>query len=151
MTKTETSELIDHFKVFYWDMMTADLNNIDKLYTDDVFFIDPVHKIRGLDSLHAYFSQMTNNLLSCRFEYLDQLIGHDSAYIKWNMHFQHPKIGTDVITVKGISHIQFNEKIYFHEDVYDLGAMLYEHLPVAGLMTRWIKNRMVKQFKSNQA
>jgi hypothetical protein len=58
------------------------------------------------------------------------------------MHFKHPKLGNRLISVRGVSHLQISDKIDFHEDFYDMGAMLYEQLPLLGNVTRWLKLRL---------
>ncbi|WP_227803857.1 nuclear transport factor 2 family protein [Marinomonas profundi] len=138
------SLLIERFKAFYQDVKHPRLDKIDDVYADDVFFKDPIHEIRGVATLHAYLSEMCANVHSGRFEYLDQLVSENTAYIKWNMHFKHPKLGNQIITVRGMSQVQFNERIYFHEDVYDLGQLIYEHVPLLGAAVKGLKKRLAK-------
>lgn len=136
--------LVESFKAFYRDLAQLKLDDMGSLYDSDITFRDPVHEIRGVNNLHAYMCAMYANLTRCRFTYLDQLVGEDSAYIKWDMTFIHPKLGRKPINVRGISQIQFTDKIVFHEDIYDMGELLYEHLPVMGLATRWLKKRLAR-------
>jgi hypothetical protein len=83
------------------------------------------------------------NITECRFEYLDEAASEKSAYIKWIMNFRHPKFGNRLISVRGVSHIQFNQQgIYFHEDFYDMGAMVYEQVPILGKIVVWIKKQL---------
>ncbi|ETX09602.1 transcriptional regulator [Marinomonas ushuaiensis DSM 15871] len=134
--------LIERFKAFYHDVKHPQLDKISEIYTENVVFKDPVHELRGAESLHAYLSDMSVNVQSGRFEYLDQVVSEDTAYIKWNMHFKHPKLGKETITVRGVSQVQFNGRIYFHEDVYDLGQLIYEHVPLLGSVVRKLKKRL---------
>ena len=137
--------LIEKFKAFYKDVKHPQLDRISEVYCDDVKFKDPVHQIHGIAELHAYLSSMCDGVTSGRFEFLDQLVGVDTAYIKWNMYFSHPKLGKETHEVRGITQIQFNERIYYHEDVYDLGEMLYEHVPILGRVVAGLKNRLSKE------
>lgn len=134
--------LIESFKAFYKDVKHPQLDKIDDIYANDVLFKDPVHELRGVEVLHSYLSEMSMNVRNGRFEYLDQIISDGTAYIKWNMHFIHPKLGTKTITVRGMSQVQFNDRIYFHEDVYDLGQLIYEHVPVLGSVVKGLKKRL---------
>ncbi|MGK0500557.1 MAG: esterase/lipase superfamily enzyme [Oceanicoccus sp.] len=136
-------EIIELFKDSYRDMVAMDLSRLDRLYTDNLVFKDPVHEIRGLPAMQDYMAEMVANVEECRFEFLDQLMADGTAYIKWNMHFRHPKLAAgQLISVRGVSQLQFDERIHYHEDVYDMGAMVYEHVPVIGGVTRWLKNRL---------
>ena len=130
------------FKKLFTDLQKANLAELGNIYSDNIVFMDPVHKIRGLVELEDYFSSLCSDLNECRFEYLDEAITDKSAYIKWVMHFRHPKLGNRLISVRGVSHLKFSEKIDFHEDYYDMGAMLYEQLPLLGNVTRWLRLRL---------
>ncbi len=81
-------------------------------------------------------------LSDCLFEYLDEVVCVYAAYIKWVMHFRHPRLRNRLISVRGVSHLKFSDKIEYHEDFYDMGAMLYEQLPVLGNVTRWLRLRL---------
>ena len=136
--------LLSHFKQFYQDIRHTPLDDVPMLYTDNVVFKDPIHKVIGLAELRSYLERMNKNVIEGKFVYLDQLVGASSAYIKWDMHFRHPRLGERPITVRGMSHIQFTDRIHFHEDTYDLGSMLYEHVPVIGAGVRFLKHRLAQ-------
>jgi hypothetical protein len=134
--------LIERFKSCFRVLPEADLSLLRELYTDEVVFKDPVHEIRGLVGVEDYFASMITDLTDCRFEYLDEIVGERSAYIKWVMHYRHPRLGNRLVSVRGVSHLRFGDKIEFHEDVYDMGAMLYEQVPLLGNVTRWLRLRL---------
>ena len=134
--------LLDNFKSLYSDLVKADLSQLDHLYSGDIIFKDPIHEVQGLVAVEDYMTNVCTDVDYCQFEYLDELIGDNNAYIKWMMHFRHHKLGKSLISVRGMSHLSFNGKITYHEDVYDMGAMLYEHLPLIGGTTRWLKQRL---------
>ncbi len=138
----ENLALIERFKSFYKDVKNPRLDSIADVYSANIKFKDPVHQITGLAELHAYLSDMCENVESGRFEFLDQMVGNDTAYIKWNMYFRHPKLGKETIVVRGMSQIQFGERIHFHEDVYDMGQMIYEHVPVLGWAVKRLKQNL---------
>ncbi len=138
------SALIESFKAFYRDIGKLNVDDMGSIYHSDVVFKDPVHELRGINDLHSYMRKVCSNVVRGRFEYLDQLIAPGRAYIKWNMNFEHRKLGRKVIVVRGVSHVEFAEKIHFHEDLYDMGELLYEHLPILGPATRWLKTRIAQ-------
>ena len=137
-----TTPLIERFKDYFRVLHESDLSQLRSIYAVDVVFKDPVHEIRGLVELEDYFTTMCADLSDCRFEYLDELVTDDAAYVKWMMHFKHPKLGNRLISVRGVSHLKLGDKIEFHEDFYDMGAMLYDQLPLLGNVTRWLKLRL---------
>jgi hypothetical protein len=137
--------LVEHFKSFYRQFHQSNLCDLRKLYASDAVFKDPVHEIRGLVAIEDYMAGLMRELSDCRFEYLDEVVGNNQAYIKWVMHFRHRKLGNRLISVRGVSHIQFEDQVTFQEDVYDLGAMLYEQLPVLGPVIRWLRRRLARQ------
>ena len=139
---TSTKQLVDQLKSYYKDLHAADLSELHRIYADNVTFKDPVHTIQGLVDLEDYFQALCSDLSDCRFEFLDELVSEGSAYIKWVMHFRHPKLGNRLISVRGVSHLKFSDRIDYQEDFYDMGAMLYEQLPLLGNVTRWLRHRL---------
>ena len=155
----EPSEVIvQRFKALYKDLDVTKAacaeTQLDKLslaqvYSDNIEFKDPLHSIHGLPSLRSYMNNMYGNLISCQFIYLGDWIterdtnGKGSACVKWDMIFQHPKLaGGAPVTVRGMTHIGFSDKIDYHEDIFDLGCMLYEHVPLVGRVVLWLKSRL---------
>lgn len=134
--------LIERFKTYFQVLHESDLSQLRHLYSEQVLFKDPVHEIRGLVELEDYFTAMCGDLTDCRFEYLDELVTDEAAYVKWVMHFKHPRLGNRLISVRGVSHLKISDKIDYHEDFYDMGAMLYEQLPLLGSVTRWLRLRL---------
>jgi len=131
---------LQKLKSFYENKNNTDLSLLDEIYCKDIIFKDPLHKISGLTDLRDYMARMYAGVEECRFEYLDEVTTTGRAYIKWNMHFRHPKLANKLITVRGVSQLHYDEKITFHEDIYDLSSMLYEHIPFFGSIVRFIKS-----------
>ena len=61
------------------------------------------------------------------------------------MHYSHPRIRRGAaLVLEGTSLLQHDsEKVSYQQDYYDLGAMLYEHLPMMGPAIRLLKKRLV--------
>lgn len=133
---------IEQLKRFYQNKDHTDLSLLDEIYSNDVIFQDPLHKITGLINLRDYMASMYEDVNECRFEYLDQVTSEGKAYIKWNMHFRHPKFGNKLISVRGVSQLHYDQKVTFHEDIYDLGDMIYEHIPIFGSIVRFLKRHI---------
>lgn len=139
---------VEQLKRFYENKDHTDLSLLDEIYCDDIIFRDPLHKITGLTNLRDYMAGMYEGVSECRFEYLDQVASDGKAYIKWNMHYRHPKLANKLITVRGVSQLHYDKKVTFHEDIYDLGDMIYEHIPVFGGIVRYLKRHIAGKVTS---
>ncbi|HAB56352.1 MAG TPA: nuclear transport factor 2 family protein [Cellvibrionales bacterium] len=150
--------IVERFKALYKNLdvtrvacsaIETDNLSLAQVYSDNIEFKDPLHSIHGLSSLRSYMNNMYGNLISCQFIYIDDWIteydanGKGSACVKWDMIFRHPKLaGGAPVTVRGMSHIRFSDRVDYHEDIFDLGAMLYEHVPLVGRVVLWLKSRL---------
>lgn len=137
------------------------INNLPKIYRADIVFQDPMQRIEGLNNLTRYFERMMTGLQECRFEF-SQVIESNSAVatnaltsspaqslriqqavLFWVMHYRHQKLaGGKPLTITGNSHIKYQDKVIYHRDYFDAGAMLYEHLPIMGFAIKQIKKWM---------
>ena len=139
------NKIIEKFVSLYASLNVSNVNELDKLYDANIQFIDPVHHINGLSDLKKYISHMYENISDYKLPVLDCVQGECTAYLTWSLRFCHPRLNAgNRIEFEGVSKLEFNEKIYKHQDFYDLGAMLYEHIPVLGSLLKIIKNKAGK-------
>lgn len=125
------------------DLAGVDMSIIQEIYSDDVEFIDPAHNIHGLPALIDYFNNMMCNLTACNFDIREIHELEGSATLCWTMTVTHPKLnGAKPISVEGMTLLRFDEKVDFHRDYFDLGAMLYEHVPLLGRAVRYLKKSL---------
>lgn len=137
-------QLIDEFCQLYQSLSKDNLNVLSQVYQENIVFIDPIHQINGLNQLTTYFNHLYENMLSCRFNIENVIIDDKQASIIWTMEYQHSKInGGESISVNGSSFLQYDEKIYYHRDYFDVGQMLYEQLPVLSSVISMVKKRAV--------
>lgn len=140
---------LEAFCAFFNKLDKTCTRNIDKVYTQDVTFIDPLHRIEGREALESYFRTLYENVTACRFTFHETLRQGDRAFVTWTMHLVHPRLdrGSEV-HVPGCSHLRFagdqSGRVAGHRDYFDAGAMLYERLPVLGGAVRWIKGRLAR-------
>lgn len=140
------SDVIDKVKQVYAQLDKHNLSTLDSIYAADICFIDPATRIEGLQDLRTHFASIYENVLYCRFHYeAQQMQNDDSAFLSWQMQFAHPKLkqGSE-ITVQGASFLKFNERVYYHRDWFDMGQMLYEHVPLLGTLVGKVKKRVQK-------
>lgn len=144
MDKNETSpQWLSNFITIYQSLNTENVHDICKIYDADIVFEDPIHKVDGLEDLLNYFDNLYQNLSFCEFTINDYFYRDDKAAIYWTMLFKHEQLnGGKQIEVIGHTHLRGNDdKVIYHRDYLDVGAMLYEHIPVLGSAVRFIKKR----------
>lgn len=135
-----SGSIVGRLKAFYSHFNLTSVNQLDQLYTTDIEFRDPIHIIHGSLALKNYFKNIATN---CAFDYIDELVGENAAYITWEMSYKHPMLAWGKpLKLRGMSHIKYTDKIYFQEDSYDLGAMVYENFPILGWLIAFVKNRL---------
>lgn len=131
---------------------------LEHIYHPNVVFQDPLHRVQGLDQLRGYFQQMVEGLDECRFDFgevIEQPLVSDfptssedsgpayQAVLFWTMHYRHRKLNNGrPLTLAGNSHLRYQERVLYHRDYFDVGAMLYEHLPLLGFAIGKVKKRL---------
>ena len=144
--KSVVENLLEEFKRCYESFGQHSLEKLDQIYAENVVFIDPLHHIHGKRQLKAYLRNLCQNLSECRFEFAEEIVSDNRVCFKWQMHYRHLSIkNNQELVLPGMSLISFSDKIDSHEDYYDMGAMVYEHIPLVGSAINLIKSRMVKE------
>lgn len=143
--KAKSQLLIEHFKSLYRSMCAEDLQHelFNEVYAENLLFQDSFHKIETREAFAQYCAELYENLKSCDFDFHDEWVNEGQAMLTWTMTYRHPKLKRGRhISVEGASHLRFNQKVYFHQDYFDGGALLYEHIPLLGSVIQKLKNRM---------
>jgi len=60
------------------------------------------------------------------------------------MHYRHPSVGKgkEITLTGGTELVWQDNRVIRHHDLFDAGAMLYEHLPVMGWAIHKVKDRL---------
>ncbi len=143
---TSAEYLAERVKMAYQNLGRSNLDEVESLYTDDVYFEDPAHGIQGKTALLDYFQTLFVNLDTCSFKFHQTLSDGSNIFMSWTMFLVHPKLsGGETIRVEGASYLKTrNGRIYYHRDYFDMGAMLYEHIPLLGRIVHSIKQRLAR-------
>ena len=64
--------LLQDFKAFYREASPASLERLDRLYTQDIEFRDPLNAIHGILALKSHLKGVYAGSTDIRFEYLDE-------------------------------------------------------------------------------
>ncbi|NVK54585.1 MAG: nuclear transport factor 2 family protein [Alteromonadaceae bacterium] len=143
----------EQFVNLYRDLALIDVEELASIYHPDVVFIDPLTTHHGLDAVNAYFASLLESAESCQFEINSWLnIANNqqppssaSAYsdvLEWTMKLK--LCGrSNWIDVSGVTLLNVvNDKIVYHRDYYDLGEMVYEHIPLLKRIIKFIKKKL---------
>ena len=135
---------LQQFLTLYTDLSDYSAGQLAKVYSDDVEFIDPVTTHQGLTAVEAYFERLLLNCQSCVFEIQSASIQGGAGHVSWIMRFQHRRLKNGKsIAVEGFSLLNFhNGKVNRQQDYYDMGAMIYEHVPMVGPIVSALRRRL---------
>ena len=136
------------FRQLYADLARININDLSLVYHQDIEFVDPVTTHRGIEAVKGYFANLLESVDSCQFNIHSLLNTGDSGQsgyshvVEWTMLLQlKNKPGT--ISVDGVSMLKVrDDKIHYHRDYYDLGEMVYEHVPVLRSVIGFIKKKL---------
>jgi len=138
------TDLADALKRAYCSLATGNTAELAPLYSEDVYFEDPSHGIQGKAALIERFQHLYRKVDSCSFKFHQTLDTGGEIFLAWTMILRQrgPKSG-EVIRVEGASFLKVrNNCIYYHRDYFDLGAFVYENVPMLGSIIKRIKQRL---------
>ncbi|WP_233520558.1 nuclear transport factor 2 family protein [Flocculibacter collagenilyticus] len=140
----QLSENVQRFVDAFNQLDHTNLAPADEIYHREVQFQDPAHKIKGIDALKSYLAGMYEEVLSCEFHVHQEVSQENESFISWTMQLSHTKLNQgQMLCVEGASCLKFaDNKVIYHRDYFDLGAMLYEHIPLLGRVVRYIKQKL---------
>jgi limonene-1,2-epoxide hydrolase len=135
----------DKIKFFFEKLSKDNMGLVDEFYHPQVDFIDPVGAIKGSAKIKTYYSHMYQNAKNLKFDFVEFHEAGNHVVAIWKMTLQTDKLnGGEAYTVDGNSVIKFDEngKAVYHRDYFDMGAFVYERVPVVGFVVRKIKERL---------
>lgn len=145
----EDDELLHsrNFKSLFSTFDKHTMSRLTEVYSNDVHFQDPIVITNDLNALKRHFESSLSGLVHCSFLFDHDFGGMTQKCYQWRMKFAHQKIrgGAD-LELHGTSIVKFDShgKVIYHRDYYDMGEMLYEHLPLFGGVIGFLKKRMTR-------
>jgi limonene-1,2-epoxide hydrolase len=135
--------MLDRFQDLYRELDGEKLHLLAEVYAPDVVFIDPIHRVEGLSALTAYFRRLYAGVADISFDFGEVLAEDDRAFLSWTMRMTHTRFRPgQTLVLPGATFIRFKKRVRFHRDYFDLGAMVYERVPLLGQAVKAIKNRL---------
>jgi hypothetical protein len=136
---------LDRFKTAFNQLNKDHLDLLEEIYAPDVAFRDPVHELKGLPALRDYYSRLYQGVVSCRFDFEDEVIAGQQGMLVWIMRFQHARFRRgEMLELRGVSHLKFRDdgKVFQHHDYFDMGEFIYERVHLLGGVIRMIMSRL---------
>ncbi|MEN0063323.1 MAG: nuclear transport factor 2 family protein [Myxococcota bacterium] len=134
---------MDRFRDAFAQFDPAQPFPVDEVYAPDVVFEDPAHRMEGREALRAYFHRLNRNVRSIHFGFDDDLRGEGRAALSWTMEIK-LKVGPRrSVVVPGTSWLRHDESfVTLQRDHFDLGALVYEQVPVVGSVIRLLRRAL---------
>lgn len=136
-----------------WSFNTLNKSNVgevvDQFYHQDMEFSDPIVKVKGREAMKKYYANMYKNVKEVKFDFSEFVSMNDTVVGVWVMTLQTDSLnGGEPFKVEGNSLIRFkNGQAIYHRDYFDVGAMVYERIPVVGWMVRKVKSKLESEEK----
>lgn len=115
------------------------------VYAPDVFFNDTLKTVRGSHALQEYFLETVANTDAIQVEITDVARSGNNYYFRWIMdvQFKHLQRGKTFRSI-GMTHVRFNDRgqAILHQDYWDSAQGFFDHVPVLGGGTRFLKSRL---------
>jgi hypothetical protein len=135
--------ILEKFKNYFSQINFKNNSTLDEIYSDRIVFKDPIHEIQGIENLKEYFNKLNENLIEGSFQFTDESIVDNKAFLSWEMSLKlkRPKKN---MKASGISVLTFEDKIISQRDYFDAGELFYENIPILGGIIRSIKKKLSK-------
>ncbi|MEJ2513982.1 MAG: nuclear transport factor 2 family protein [Gammaproteobacteria bacterium] len=139
-----TSAVVRRFQQLFRELGSDNLERLAGVYADEIVFEDPLHRVEGLASLTDYFARMYDGVEAIDFDFHDVLENEGQAMLTWTMRMTHKRLRPgEELALPGASHIRYrSDRVTWHRDYFDVGAMIYERLPVLGALVRAVRARV---------
>jgi len=136
-------ELIEQF---FNALRRDSLHLVAKFYAVDARFEDPLGVLQGAAAIEAYYANLYQNVSMIRFDFGKILVEGDRSAAPWIMHLAATKLNAGKeIAVAGISMFEFDplsSQARYHRDYFDMGAFVYEHIPILKHAIGVVKSRL---------
>ena len=131
---------------FFKQLSAETMHLVDDFYAEESVVKDPVVELNGREAVKNYYNNMYKQVDYCRFEFSDEIVAENTTTLVWTMFLKAPKLnGGQEIVVDGVSVIKFHAEhgqAIYHRDYFDMGAFVYEGLPLVGGIIRFAKKKM---------
>ena len=140
-------------RAFFEQLNKNTMNLVDDFYDEHAQFIDPIVNFTSRAQIKTYYDNLYRNVESIRWEIPDEVREGDKCTLVWKMTLTAKGFnGGKPVVVDGVSVIKFGGKegkAIYHRDYFDMGAFVYEGVPILGAVIRFVKSKMAGHQKDN--
>ena len=134
-------------EAFFKQLQSNTMYLVDQFYAEDIHFIDPIVELHDREAMRHYYESSYSGADTVTFTVPSVLDQGDEQVIVWEMTLISKKLNKgNPIVVQGASHIRYNSegKAVYHRDYFDMGQMIYDHVPFVRGMVKFVDKRMRK-------
>lgn len=126
---------------FFETLTPAALGRFAEIFAVDARFRDPFNDVQGVTAIQGVFAHMFHQCDAPRFEVTEIVEQGRIAYLRWIFRFDSRGATR---RIEGVSRVEFDARgrVVSHLDDWDPAAQLYEHLPLLGVLLRWLRRRL---------
>ena len=152
MTSPSPADRLGQRAIAFFEALSLEtLDEVDAFYAADVRFEDPMVELDGRERMRAYYAHIYRNDPTLRWEFLEVMgdPASRSRALVWIMHMEVDGLnGGRPISVPGVSRLVFDadDRCAFHRDYFDMGAFVYENVPVLRSAIGFVKRRLHGDF-----
>jgi hypothetical protein len=136
----------ERIKKVFNELRKDNTHILDKFYHTDLVFKDPLIEIKSLASMKSYYESMYDAVIKIEFIFSHEVVNNNEHVVFWKMVMENKNLNSGKpVSIIGNSHITFDEKsnlVIYHRDFFDVGAMVYEYVPVIGFWVKKVKKRL---------
>ena len=133
-------------KEFFQKLNKETMHLVDEFYDQDILFRDPLVEIKNRRDMKSYYEKLYGNVETIAWEFADEIREGNHSTLVWKMILTAKNLnGNKPIYLDGVSVITFGAKegkAIYHRDYFDMGAFVYEGIPLLGTVIRYIKKKM---------
>ncbi len=143
LSGTPSMESVDRRIIDFYEHLSIDkLDALENIYAPRIRFKDPFVEIGDLPGLKRYFSNMLLRGRHPKFQITKSVDDGRRLSLYWV--FRYERFGINW-KIHGSFLLELNPQglIVDHEDFWDVSSQIYEKLPVAGCVFRFIKRGLI--------
>ncbi len=140
----EAKALLQQLESVYTNYCYENLaKQLPQVYAERIYFRDAFVQLDSVEALTKYMLKGVGAVDAVGFSFNHVMHSKGEYFIEWTMGIQF-KGNSDMETSIGMSRFRFNSegRVIFHQDYWDPTTLIYEKIPIAKQLIRFVQKRM---------